>query len=222
MYKKLFSLAVFASLFLWSAQAQLGDRMVPRFGFSYEFVRYEVPLQGSTEPVLQTLEDFYNVHLGTYYTLFEYNDIISFGLDGAVQAGINFVTLQDRLSGTVQTKVPWVVQLPLFMMSKVGASSTAYNTQGFGIGFGFGAQFNYLSQFGLDASNSILNIRTGFINPSAAAEATIRYRGSPITVRFHFAMIRPETRLRFERTDGSITEENLRMGNFGVGILYPF
>ncbi|MEO1451938.1 MAG: hypothetical protein AAFV07_20575 [Bacteroidota bacterium] len=221
MSSKIFSLAILALISLSSLHAQLSDRMVPRIGFSYEFVRYEVP--GATgEPVLQTLEDFYNVHVGSYFTLFEHNDIISFGADAALQAGVNFVTLQDRLSGTVQTKVPWVVQIPLFMMAKVGANSTAYNSQAFGVGFGFGAQYNYLSQFGLDASGSILNIRAGFINPSAAVEATLRWRGSPVTARFHFAAIRPESVLSFERTDGSVVEENLRMGNFGISLLYPF
>lgn len=207
-------MSLFLGLGINTVQAQFADRLVPHMGFMYEIATID---QGNGP---ETLTAFYNFHIGTYYTIAHYNDIFSVGIDPSLQFGLNFVPV---FNGNSQfTRVNYVIQAPVFLMGKIGATATAYNQQKVGIAAGIGGNFTYFSQQILDNIN--LRRSTSYINPSVVVEATIVQRGNPLTGRFHFALARTNSELNFKdvNTKDIVSTITLPMGNFGLGLIYGF
>ncbi|MEZ4772249.1 MAG: hypothetical protein R3D00_03635 [Bacteroidia bacterium] len=197
--------------------AQFVDRLVPHMGFMWEFATIE---QTPGAPV-STLSSFYNFHIGSYYTIAHYNDIFSFGVDPSLQFGLNFVPVSN--GSAIFTRVNYVVQVPVYLMGRVGANATSYNQQSVGFGLGIGTSYTYLSQQ-TDNISLRRKTRNGYTNPSVVAELTILSRGNPITGRFHFSPIRTNADLVFKdvNTKDEVSSFTFPMGNWGIGLIYGF
>lgn len=194
-----------------SLRAQFTDKLVPHFGFMWEFATAE-------EAPEQTVvfEDFYNFNIGSYIALWHRNDVVSVGIDPSVQMGLNFI-LVPTSTGGARARINYTVQTPVFAMMRIGALATKYNEQGVGIGLGVGGNYTYFNQqIGINQRRM-----AGFVNPSAVAELTIRTRGNPLTGRLHFALDKTNSLLKIN-TNGVISEIQFPMGNFGFGLLYGF
>lgn len=186
--------------------AQLADKLVPHMGFMYEIITFQEV--GSSSPPFSSA--YYTFHLGTYYTLAHSNDIISAGVDGSVNFGINFPTTRDR--GTVVTLT---TQVPVFLMGRLGANATSYNEQKIGIGAGVGLVYTYFSDVADILTGSKVN--AGFFVPAAVVEGSLRSRGGPITARVHFSLSDRTTDLNF--SGGAAP---FKLGNWGIGLIYGF
>lgn len=148
--------------------AQVADRLLPHFG--YNFTR--LSLDDGINPELVVPVDFNTISLGAYYTLAQAKDIVSVGLDGNVNFGLNF----NSFSG-----INWLVQAPVFVMGRLGANSTVYNSQSIGLGAGFGLMGSFMNI--PDAS-----IRETYFNPVAVIEGTVNSGGSYISGRLMFSL----------------------------------
>lgn len=203
MKKIVFSIAI---CFLgFHSFAQLTDKLVPHLGFMYEIVNFET---GPNAPEDRTF--YYTLSLGSYYTISHTNDVASLGIDPSVNFGFNIVG-----NGYFN----FMIQAPVFIMGRLGANATTYNEQKVGIGAGLGGNYTYLSE------KLTVNDRrnANFIVPAGVVEATIISRGSPLTVRFHFALSQGSAKLKYKDENGDIFREETRdAGNFGFGLIYGF
>lgn len=201
--KQYFLLAFSLLFFVGTAHAQLSDRLVPRFGFMYEFVRIEAPT-GASE-----LEDFYNIHLGTYVVLYHQQDVFSVGIDPSIHAGFNFFNTGTDIA------FDYTFQVPVLLMGRVGTGATPYNEQRFGAGLGIGAKYVYFSEH-----TTIINKkRANFISPVVVGEISFVSRGGPISIRGIFS-IADATRDLVNTEFPDIP--NTSFSTFGVGLLYGF
>lgn len=205
--KTSFGAFFFAALFLIPAvgKAQITDKLVPHTGFMYEIVTLEDPrnLGGQTFNFA-----YYTFSLGTYYELAHKNDVVSVGVDGSVNFGINF-PLTGR--GTVVTVT---TQTPVFAMARVGALSTKYNQQPLGFGVGIGGVYTFFNDV-IDF-NTGNKIRASYVVPAAVAEVTLKTRGNTITVRGHYQLARTNAVLRGDNRP----DLDYNMGNWGIGLIY--
>ncbi|MEZ4825783.1 MAG: hypothetical protein R3C61_05730 [Bacteroidia bacterium] len=216
MRKILVFLSVISGLGIMKTQAQITDRLVPHMGFMWEFVTYEQP----PDTFNQILSTFYNFHIGTYYTIAHYNDIFSFGIDPSVQLGLNFVPVSPN-GFDVYTRVNYVIQAPVYLMGKVGATATRYNQQKVGIAAGFGVNYNYISQ---QDGNINLRRNISYFVPGGVVEATILSRGNPLTARFHYTFAKVNTDIRYKDINSKeiVQTLNFPLGSFGIGLIYGF
>ena len=194
------------------------DKFIPKMGFMYEFftltpedTTYQQIIANSNNGSAQVLVPYYTFMIGTYYMLAHKNDIVSVGVDGAFQGGINF-----RGGG-----ISYQLQVPLFVMGRLGSGSTTYNQQKIGLGLGLGAQTSYLNEkrpfvYNTEGAKKIL----GFI-PSGIIEATIRQGGGHLTGRVHFPLMLQKTKIT-ELNNPIAKSDYWRLGNFGFGLIYGF
>lgn len=187
--------------------AQIADRLVPHLGFMYEFVTIATqPLQGS-EPT-QVVRNFYTFNIGTYYSAFHKNDLVSLGIEPNLNVGFDLVPLNDRVA------FDYIIQTPVYLMGRLGAQSTKYNTQRFGIGAGIGGTYTHFSQqVTLQNRN-----KAHFFVPQAVVQATFGTRNNIITARAHFSLTPTESTL--QNSVGSDGQFNF--SNWGLGIVYSF
>lgn len=194
------------------SQAQfLAGKIVPHGGFSWEFYTEPStgnPVQGINIP--PTFANYYTFGVGAYYVLGHRNDVVSFGVDPNFNFGFRpFQTPDNRLA------VNYLIQVPVYVMGRVGAGSTPYNTQALGAGIGIGGIYSYLSELiAIDQRQLI-----GTVIPAALAEVTWR----TTIFRFHFALAQPNVNstIRQVFTGQEITEQ-IGVGNFGFGLIYKF
>lgn len=199
------------ALILLPAQAQLTDKLVPHMGFMFQ-----VSILDEANGVFETRPNFYSLHLGTYYTLANTeNDVASVGLDGSVSFGFNIP----------QGRFAYSLQVPVFLMGRVGALSTPYNQQRFGFGAGLGLAVTNLSYISGSSQVLVRNNATGF-TPNAMAQVTLSTGGRPLTVRFHISVAQTSSTLTSKFIEGggggSIDDTDINFGNWGIGIIYGF
>lgn len=176
-------------LSMGSLKAQFTEKLVPHFGFMIErsFIGDRSLWNGTV------------INGGTYIALFHYNDIISGGIDPSIQASLRFPPGPG---------VDMLLQAPVYAMVRVGANSTRYNEQAFGISLGAGLNYTTVISTGN-------KWRVGYTVPEFVGEVTFVSRGSPITGRIHFSPFNPQG----TATDGNTYEFN---NILGIGLLYGF
>ena len=154
-------------------KAQIGENLVPHFGFMLErtFIG-DNPVWSGTA-----------LNIGTYYILFHHNDIVSGGLDANFQGSLRF----PRGPG-----MDFLIQTPVYGMVRFGANATKYNQQAFGVSIGGGINYTTVISTGN-------NWRVGYFVPEFVGEITLVSRGSPITGRVHFTPLNPQS----TATDGN-------------------
>jgi len=172
-------LALFALSFqgLW-AQAtvdgglNLATRLVPHFGFVQMLPTDQSGRSMFIEDIYQgnPTVSFYNLHAGTYAVLFHHQDIVSIGLDQSVQFGIRPNINNQDIPTTYN------IQVPIFLMGKLGAGATPYNQQRIGISAGIGGSINHM-KFTLNRPSDNPSIgdlpvvrTTTFVSPAAVVE----------------------------------------------------
>ncbi len=191
-----------------SMQAQIGDRLVPHLGFSYENIKLSDLVGGS--PTDEFSRVLYAFSLGTYYTLYHQNDVLSVGVDPSLNFGFNFISSPQR------TRVNLLVQVPVYFMGRIGANATKYNQQKVGFGAGIGGIFTYYRDGGVNRS---LN---GF-NPNVAIEGSLLSRGGSLTLRGHFAIVKPDVTFQAGNDiQGAGDFVYNDFGTWGVGLIYGF
>jgi len=187
------------------ATAQLGDKLIPHMGFFYEIINFRD--QAGTGG--DDSEAFYAFSIGTYYTLLHKNDVVSLGIDPTLNFGFN-----PFRSTTNETGISLLVQAPVFLMGRIGANSTKYNQQKFGIGAGIGGVYTFYRE-GITKRNA------GFLNPSAVVEGTLLSGGGTLTFRVHLSLFDPSATLATNST--SFPDREFREVNvLGLGIIYGF
>lgn len=189
-------------------QAQIKDKIVPHMGFTYEFVTLATPpVQGGE--VTQSVRNFYTFNIGAYYAAFHKNDVVSIGIEPNVHAGFNLLNLGNKVVAD------YIIQTPVYLMGRLGANATPFNTQKFGIGAGIGGTYTIFSQqVTLQNRN-----KAQFFNPTAMVEVTIGSRGSTITGRAHFSLFDIQGKLN--NTNGAAARD-VNFSNWGLGIIYAF
>lgn len=197
---------LFTSIGLVS-KAQLADKATFFGGFNYQFV--SLTPQGSPSP---DRLPFYGLGLGMDYVLLHSNDQVSLGLN----PNLNFSFVFSSAFG-----VSLLTETPVYLLARLGANSTPYNEQKFGIGAGIGLSYSYMllqqnffDQFGNPIGT--FKLREGWVNPSAIVEINLKSRFSDYIFRFHWSLAQP-------------TREIEELGNFpyrfgiaGLSIFYAF
>lgn len=191
-----------------TSHAQLSDKLVPRMGFMYEFVTFQLPTVA--EP---NVRDFYNFHLGTFVALAHKNDIVSVGVDPSIHFGFNLFNTGNSVA------FDYNVQTPVLAMGRLGAGATPYNQQRFGVGLGIGGQYTFFNRTLINLNK----IKAGFFNPIIAGEISFVSRSGPITIRGVFSIADATGALKNTNINGATsTTENTKFGNWGIGLLYGF
>ena len=176
-------------------QAQ-ADKAMFYGGFSYQFIN----IRDQTQPVGSVgFSYYYGVAGGMNYVLAHSNDQVSLGINP--NANLSFSFSPSGLS--------FLGQAPVFLLARLGAGSTPYNTTKFGIGAGIGCNFSYL----YEPSNGFTQISKGFYNPSAIVELNLKGRSSDYSLRFNWSIYRPAVDL----FGGSY-----EIGSTGLSIVYRF
>ncbi|MEO0895874.1 MAG: hypothetical protein AAFY71_05720 [Bacteroidota bacterium] len=154
----------------------LQNRLVPHFGFVQMIPTTEDQFGriGLVEDIFfnSPTVRFYNFHVGTYAVLFHHKDIVSIGLDQSAQVGVRLNLSNPDIPTTYN------IQVPIFLMGKLGSGATPYNQQRIGISAGIGASINHM-KFTLSrptAGSSVGNLdvirTTTFVSPAAVLEAS--------------------------------------------------
>ncbi len=199
MKKNIFVVALFMLASASQLSAQMTDRLVPHFGYMYTLLTMEnADFESAPFPL-----GFNAISIGTYYTLAQTKDIVSVGLDPNLNFGLNFSNTGN---------VNWYLQAPIFVMGRLGANSTSYNTQNIGLGAGLGMITSYMSFKG-----GPVNVKELYSNPAAVIEGTVNSRGSNITGRIMFSLAPAKGTGDLFAIDG-----NFRTRIFGVGLIYGF
>jgi hypothetical protein len=190
-----------------TSQAQISDKLMPHFGFMYEILS----LNGASS------RSFYLANVGAYYLLGQRSDVFSYGIETNVQVGVNPLAI-DRL------RLGYLVQVPVYLMARVGANSTPYNEQRVGLGIGVGASFSAYSQYS-QLRGVIYSDRGRVLTPEAVAEITINTRGNPLILRGHLSILNNATAFRQVGLDGNQLASPFYEINdvffFGFGVAYP-
>ena len=185
-------------IFIGQISAQVMDRIQLKSGFIYGSYLFNIA-SDSSYSYLSPLNggQYINLHFGGYYAAAHKNDIISTGVDAGLQGWLGLGNLSYQL------------QLPVYIMGRIGAGATHYNQQKFGFALGVGMQTSYRGFF----SQRYADIAPKFFSiPSAVAEVVIggnrnfmgRLYLSPFSVKKH------------------VKDPNsyYTVANFGVGLLY--
>jgi len=202
---------------LGNLSAQISDKLIPHFGFMYEYNTASYTTSNGEER-REFLRNYYVINVGAYYLLTQKNDIFSVGVEPNLQLGVSPVPISGRL------RLGYVVQTPVYAMARVGAGSTPYNQQRVGLGVGIGGSFTTFSYFGA-IGQSIVNERGNFIAPGAVVEVTINSRGNPLVLRAHASLNQSDLNIsRYDENGDLFVSQSPfdRAGYVGFGIVYTF
>ncbi len=139
--------------------AQFMDKVQLKSGFIYGSYLFNIATD-SSYTYLNPLNggQYVNLYFGGYYAAAHKNDIVSTGVDAGIQGWIGLGNLSYQL------------QLPVYVMGRIGAGATRYNQQKFGFALGVGMQTSYRGFF----SQRYVDIAPKFFSiPSAVAEVVI-------------------------------------------------
>lgn len=199
--KKTASIFIVLTLIIGQMSAQILDRIQLKGGLMYEFVTfqqadstYKIPFG---DPVIVP---YVNFLVGGYYDIIHKNDIVSLGIDAGVQGGLY-----------LQQGFAYQIQVPAYLMGRIGAGSTTYNQQKIGAGLGIGMQSTYLNESRLGTPNTI---KTFIFVPSAIGEVMIG--GGNLTGRLHVPLLPMKKQLEAANNGYYI------LTNVGLGLIYRF
>ncbi len=198
--KKTASIFMVLTLIIGQMSAQIMDRIQLKGGIIYGNYLFS---QATDSPYNSTVPisggSYANFYFGAYYALFHKNDIVSLGIDAGIQPWLSF---QDW---------SYQIQVPAYLVGRIGAGSTTYNQQKIGLGLGVGLQ---TAQRGYITNRFTDPLPKFFALPSAMAELCLggnrnfigRLYLSPFVARKYMKDI----------------DSYFTVGNFGIGILYNF
>ncbi len=210
MRKIALALTVVAFASFHQLQAQITDKLMPHLGFMWEFATASEAGGAQTE----ILQSFYNLNVGSYYILGQKNDIVSFGVQPNVEFGFN---VTPTVSGNLRFN--YNLQVPVYLMARIGAGATPYNQQLLGLALGIGGNLVNYSVFFASGNN----LRTTYVAPGAVAEIHIQSRNSPMILRAHASPFQGPATFTNETPNGTVTQLSLQSGGyFGLGIVYRF
>lgn len=206
MFRKIIFATLGILLFANSGKAQLADKATFHGGLTYQFI--SMTPQGSPSP---WRIPFYGLSLGMNYTLLHSNDQVSLGIN----PNMNFSFVFSSTFGT-----SLLAQAPVFLLARLGAGCTPYNEQKVGIGAGIGANYSFMlhRQNFVDQSGNFYSVqlKEGWVNPSAVVELAIRSRFSSYLFRFNWSLLRPTRELE------DINNLPASFGAAGLSIVYTF
>lgn len=191
------------TLLTFKLSAQALDKLQFKGGIMYELVTFQQSYDSTyTNFVDPSIVPYVNLFVGGYYALAHKNDIVSVGVDGGLQAGVYF-----------QQGFAYQLQLPAYLMGRLGAGATSYNQQKFGIGAGVGLQSTFLSDSRLLQTHE--TIKTFLFIPSAIAEVVIGGNRNLIG-RLHIPLLPMKKQLE------DVGNGYFKLSNVGFGLIYRF
>lgn len=203
--KKIASIFFLLTLIIGQMSAQIMDKLQFKGGLMYEFVTFEQSIDSSySNFYTPATVPYVNFLLDAYYAIAHKNDIVSVGVDAGFQGG-----LYIRQQG-----IAYQIQVPAYIMGRLGAGSTTYNQQKFGLGLGVGVQNTFLKDI-FNVGTSYQVVKTVLVIPSALAEVT--FGGNQrLTGRLHVPLLPMKKQLK------DVNNGYFRMSNFGLGLIYAF
>lgn len=202
MWKKISFVAALLFFTAVGGHAQLADKAKFFGGMTYQFIG--ITPVGAPSPTYSSL---YGLGIGMDYVLLHSNDAVSLGINPNANVCLQFSSYYG---------LSVFANAPLYLLARVGSGATPFNEQKFGIGAGIGGSYSYLlTTVNAGGSNSLF--KTGFLNPGAIVEMSIKARSSNYLLRFNWSLSRPTRLVEV----GSQTFP-VRMGVLGIGIFYNF
>lgn len=203
---KILSFFVLACAFAAPAFAQLGDRITPHFGLMQEVVILREVSNLPGVPTSEARAIFTMGNFGGYGHFAHKNDVVSVGVDASAQIGLQ-LTFDGRVSFSGMT--------PVYLMGRIGAGATPYNSQAAGFALGIGANSLYLNL----ANPGSTRINSFAFAPSAVAQLKVNAFGSPITGRIHTSLIPTRTNLNTRVPSGGTNSQPYDFSFFGFGLM---
>lgn len=184
--------------FRLSAQS---DKFMWDAGFTYQFLREESSYPATSPAVDVNLLSFYGLTGGMNYVVWHSNDKVSLLANPGALVSVSLY------GGGLSL----FLQAPSYMALHVGAGSTPFNEQKFGVGAGLGVvpSYVYYKTFGFPSQQ----YKTTMLNPGAMGEITIQGRASLYKIRANWSL---------SKSARDIDNLHLSYSTFGFGILYVF
>lgn len=199
--KKTASIFILFSFIIGQLSAQFLDKIQLKGGLMYEFVTFQQAFDSTyTQFGDPVVVPYVNFLVGGYYDIAHKNDIVSVGIDAGVQGGLY-----------LQQGFAYQIQVPTYVMGRIGAGSTTYNQQKIGAGVGIGMQSTYLNESRLGTPNTI---KTFIFVPSAIGEVMIG--GGNLTGRLHIPLLPMKKQLE------AANNGYYKLTNVGLGLIYRF
>ena len=192
-----------------NSMGSFADRAQFQSGFFLEFL--PVRFTSTNAPFFNRPPLLYGVHFGMHYLLAESNDFLSLG----IEPGVHFSFSYNNVFGTTL-----LLQVPAYLVGRLGCRATRYNESLLGVGIGVGGNYTYI----LLPYTSNDRLSQGFVAPAAMFEINAnprRQEHGAFTLRFHINLIPFDTDFS-EVVAGVPTRERLRYENYGVGLIYQF
>lgn len=210
-----FIFLLFAGISLVSAQ--LSDKLVHSFGY---FAEQFFPIDVNTP--LASTRFTTALNYSTYYAALQKNDLISVGVMGGATVGARIY--QSPVKAAMTSDI--MLQIPVFVMARIGANATPYSESRFGIAAGAGVSFTSASYFQYYNGGDLARYLFNRVDPQVVGEVTIPLGGNGISFRAHISPIAwtANTRVSVYHSLSNIEEVNVpaRISNFGLGIVYGF
>lgn len=182
--------------------AQL-DQLQFHLGGSYEFMRITQQIGGA-----QVYANYFTLSGGANYVFWQSNDQISLSANPNVSAGFTFNN---------QTGFSTIVQVPAYVLLRLGAASTKYNQQKFGAGAGLGLAYTYVNEKAIIYNQRFYTLAAHMYHPVATAQITFQNDFRVLTVRAYGSLY-PYTG-KFIQPAG---DEKFDYDILGLAILYNF
>ena len=127
------------------------------------------------------LSAHYGAGIGMDYVLMHSNDQVSLGINPNINLCFQFSNLYG---------ISFLGTAPVYMLARLGAGSTPYNEQKFGIGAGIGGSYSYIATSYAGGGSSGV-FKTGFFNPGAVVELQFNTRVTNYLFRFNWSLLKP-------------------------------
>jgi hypothetical protein len=142
-------------------------------GGSYDFLRIKTA-------GFQTYANYFTISGGANYVFWQSNDQVSLSANPNASIGVSFNNF---------TGLSFFGQAPVFAMLRVGAASTKYNQQKFGLGVGAGFVYAHIYEKGIYANNRFYTLQSNIINPAVAAQITFQNDFRILTIRAYSSVL---------------------------------
>lgn len=187
------------------------DRLQVKGGYVFSFLSVEfADVPGSSSAL-----NFNSLMVGTYYDAVQHNDWVSAGVEANLGIGL-------RVGG--DNRLNWQLQAPIFLMGRIGAASTKYNTQSLGLGIGIGPMITHQSIKTTFQNGVVDDITNTWIHPALTVEFVYAGGGAPITFQGTLGLGNATGTYRTTYPDNVQPPESadLNARVFTLGILYSF
>ncbi|MFK7969872.1 MAG: hypothetical protein AB8F95_05865 [Bacteroidia bacterium] len=160
-------------------KAPFGDRIMYWHGLSYDHMKLSNP---NALGIVTGVFPHLNYSIGTNFLLLNSKDFMSLGINWGVGAGF-----------TIDDGFQWKIQSPAYLMARIGAQSSLYNSSDIGFGLGIGGNFTF-AQF---KKRQTLQTPTSWVHPMLAIE----YSAEIFTIRVTAGLSKPQKRGNFFTLD---------------------